>query len=104
MPRITPFWNRIPSIFAYGLRLAPLGVAVLAATIMLVGAMLGLMPWLLLIVFVLIFAYCFDVLESSSQGDPKPPRLSLAVLSQGILSNFSFSVLFLSKTFLEISP
>lgn len=65
MSRITPFWNRIPSIFAYGLRLAPLGVGVLAATIMLVGATMGLMPWLLLIVFVLIFTYCFsDIAEN----------------------------------------
>lgn len=94
MHRITPFWNRIPSIFAYGLRLAPLGFAVLAAMIMLVGAMMGLMPWLSLIVFVLIFTYCFDVLESSSEGDPKPPRLSLAVLSQDIARPLKFIGIF----------
>lgn len=94
MPRITPFWNRIPSIFAYGLRLAPLGFGVLAAMIMLVGAMLGLMPWLSLIVFVLIFTYCFDVLESSSEGDPKPPRLSLAVLSQDVTRPLKFIGIF----------
>ncbi len=76
MARIIPFWHRIPSVFGYGLRPAPIGVAALAAFVAWAAQFL-IWPFLIaLVVWAVILKYSFHVLERSSEGDCKPPTLA----------------------------
>lgn len=75
MPRIVPFWHRIPAVFGYGLQPGPLAVAALAALIVGVGQLI-IGPFLIaILIWALILKYSFYALERSSEGECKPPSL-----------------------------
>jgi hypothetical protein len=74
--RITPFWNRVPQLFLYGLRPRPLILAgVLAAVSALLGS--GLVE---LILGLVVIKYAMAALQETAEGYLVPPKLSYAVL------------------------
>lgn len=75
-----PFWERIPSFFAYGLQSGPLAFAALLA---LAGLFLprSLLLWLL--VFSVATKYFHSVIEGSSQAERQAPSLLSAFTGEG---------------------
>ncbi|HEY0635626.1 MAG TPA: hypothetical protein VGE00_09595 [Gammaproteobacteria bacterium] len=75
---VTPFWNRIPKFFGYGLRRTPL---ILAAILMGVSLLIGgfLINALLYIVAI---KYGAEALKRSMEGDFTPPRLDSKVIHE----------------------
>lgn len=75
-----PFWERIPSFFAYGLQGGPLAFAVLLA-------MAGLFMPRSLILWLLVFSvatkYFHSVIEGSSQAENQAPSLLSAFTGEG---------------------
>ena len=77
--KITPFWNRIPAFFLYGLKPVPLLLAIL------IGVLLYLTPniWLILILYAVTVKYSMAALQYTMEGELSPPPLNNKVIVQG---------------------
>lgn len=91
---ITPFWNRVPKLFRYGLHKYPLILAgVLFAVSLLFGG-----PFLNLILLVVALKYGVECLKLTMEGDFIPPRIS----GETINSNFGLALKLIFVFFLYI--
>jgi len=91
---ITPFWNRIPKFFLYGLHRNPLILAgVLFAIALIFGG-----PILNLVLIVVAIKYGTEALKRSMEGDFTPPNLSGEVIS----SNFGLALKLIFVFFIYI--
>ncbi|MBM7063111.1 hypothetical protein JQX08_20530 [Pseudomonas sp. UL073] len=86
-----PFWERIPTFFAYALQPGPLAISALLAL-----ASLFLPPSLLFwfILFSVATKYFYSVIEASSQAEPQAPSLLSAFTGDGFALFFKQLVVF----------
>ncbi|HID50297.1 MAG TPA: hypothetical protein EYP40_11935, partial [Chromatiales bacterium] len=79
---ILPFWQRLPAIFAYPARLAPLlFILVLAAINLLLGpSIFGIL--IQLVLFVVFMKYAYMVLEQTARGYLEPVPVTWDTLSK----------------------
>ncbi len=105
MSSVTPFWNRIPRFFLYGINrdvLLILG-AITIANYFISG-------WLMLIVYqVIIIKYAAEVLQQTSQGTLSSPVLSFSVINENLELPFKLFLVYLCYFYalgklLEILP
>lgn len=75
---ITPFWNRIPKFFLYGLYPYPLSLAVV---IMLAAFVFG-GPLFNFVLYVLAIKYAAVVLQHTADGELTPPKPTLEVINE----------------------
>jgi tetratricopeptide (TPR) repeat protein len=77
--KITPFWNKIPAFFLYGLKPIPLLLAVF------LGVLLYLISnvWIVLILYAVTVKYSMAALQYTMEGELSPPPLSKRVIFQG---------------------
>ncbi|MES9882383.1 MAG: hypothetical protein ABW185_16045 [Sedimenticola sp.] len=91
--RITPFWNRIPAFFLYGLNPIP----VIFTCGLGIGVYLISTWWAYLIVYAITIKYSMAALQHTLRGELKPPKLTADVLLNGYelpLMLFAILVLF----------
>lgn len=74
---ITPFWNRIPKTFQYGLHKYPL---LLAAIIFVVSLFFG-GPIINLILLVVAVKYGVEALKTTMEGDFTPPKITFETIN-----------------------
>ncbi len=74
---ITPFWNRIPKIFQYGLHKYPL---LLTAIIFFASLLFG-GPFVNIILLIVAIKYGVEVLKSTMEGDFTPPRITYETIN-----------------------
>ncbi len=76
--QITPFWNRIPAFFLYGLKPIPLLLAILT------GVLLALIPsfWIAVILYAVTVKYSMAALQYTMEGELSPPPLNDKVIVQ----------------------
>lgn len=81
---IKPFWQRLPSFFAYPAHLSPLLFifALTVANILIGNTVFGFLIQLLM--FIVFMKYAYVVLEQTSQGYLKPERITWSLLSEGL--------------------
>ncbi len=105
MSSVTPFWNRIPRFFLYGINrnvLLILG-AIAVANYFITG-------WLMLIVYeVIIIKYASEALQQTSQGNLSAPALSFSVINENLELPFKLFLVYLCYFYalgrlLEILP
>ena len=86
---IEPFWQRLPAIFAYGLKPASLATMGAIALGMAVSAMLpGIVGLLgILVVMSTLFKLCFEVLQTTAMGRMEPPESALGRIGGSIFWN-----------------
>ncbi len=87
---ITPFWNRIPKFFLYGLRPYPL---LLAAAIMIAAHFFG-GPLFSLVLYVIAIKYSAVVLQHTVDGELLPPRPTLEVINENYQLPFKLFFVF----------
>lgn len=81
-----PFWRRGPELLRYGVRPRPLGVAMLAALLFLVGLSSLITLVLLLLGYLVLVSYGLDITMRMAQGDWDSPRLGQAYRNNRELS------------------
>jgi hypothetical protein len=89
--KITPFWNRIPSFFLYGLRPnALILVGVLFAASYVFGG-----PLINLVYYVVIIKYASVALQHTVEGHLSPPALSVEVINENFELPFKLFIVYL---------
>lgn len=82
---ITPFWHRIPAMFAYPLRMGPLVtmISLSAATFLgifpLYGWFLYLIPWFFF------YRYAYEILQNTADGRMEPPEAPINQAGGGLV-------------------
>ncbi len=76
---ITPFWNRIPAFFLYGLKPVPLLLATVSGILVYITSSI----WLLIILYAVGVKYSMAALQHTLRGEMSPPPLSGEVIVQG---------------------
>ncbi|MEN8170838.1 MAG: hypothetical protein ABFS08_11505 [Pseudomonadota bacterium] len=89
--KITPFWNRIPSFFLYGLR----PNALILAGILFAASYVFGGPLINLVYYVVIIKYASEALQHTVQGDLSPPALSAEVINENFELPFKLFIVYL---------
>jgi hypothetical protein len=87
---ITPFWNRIPKFFLYGLYPYPL---VLAALIMLAAVFFG-GPLFNFVLYVIAIKYSAVILQHTAEGELSPPKPTWEVINENYQLPFKLFFVF----------
>ena len=81
-----PFWRQGPELLRYGLKPGPLGVAVLASILLLVGGSSLFTLFLLVTGYLVLISYGLEITVRVAQGEWEPPRLGQAYRDNRVLS------------------
>ena len=94
--KITPFWNRIPKFFLYGLHPH---ILILAAALAGANYLIG-GPLVDLVLYVVAIKYAAEILKHTAEGELRPPRITVETINENLELPFKLFVVFLCYFYL----